>query len=91
MKAGVRKPLWTGAALLSGLLLVAVAIPLSASAQTPHTPPPIEETPPTEAGLGACDETIKVGVLNDDFNTLPEDMLKRKGNGGLATNCILDN
>lgn len=54
--------------------------------------PPATETPPSEAGLGACDNSMRVGVLNDDWNTLPEDLVKRHGNGGfeasIVTNCI---
>ena len=82
--------LLVGTALLCGLLLpFAVALPRYAHAQTP----PIEETPPTEAGLGAYDDTMKLGVLDDDFNTLPEDLVKPQGSGGfealIPTNYIL--
>lgn len=63
----------------------------TASPVTTATPPP-NETEPTEDGLGECDDTMRLGVLNDDFNTLPEDLVKREGNGGfealIVTNCI---
>ena len=75
-------------AVVGALLLLGVILPSGVEAQVP----PIEETLPSETGLGHCDDTMKVGVLNDDFNTLPEDLVSRHGNGGfealITTNCI---
>ena len=78
------------AAALALVFLLRYSTP--AIAQTPPPIPPAQETVPTEDGLGECDATMRVGVLNDDFNTLPEDLVKREGNGGfeafIVTNCI---
>lgn len=77
-----------GAVLLVALFVLFAIEPHTAAAQTP----PAEETEPTKTGLGDCDNTMRVGVLNDDFNTLPEDLVTRHGNGGfeavIVTNCI---
>ena len=68
------------------------ATPTASATPAPVAAPPAQETPPTEGGLGECDGSMRVGVLNDDFNTLPEDLVKREGNGGfeafIVTNCI---
>ena len=74
-----------------GLFTLAVAFAVNAGGASAQAPP-ATETPPTAAGLGACDNSMRVGVLNDDWNTLPEDLVKRHGNGGfeasIITNCI---
>ena len=82
-------------ALLALLLVVYLAFSSAVMAQAPPPEPPEDigiETPPTDAGLGPCDTDMIVGVLNDDWNTLPEDLVKRSGNGGfealIVTNCI---
>ena len=81
------------AALLLVALFVVLAVDVATvHGQTPPPTPPAEETPPTAGGLGNCDNAMRVGVLNDDFNTLPEDLVTRHGNGGfeaaIVTNCI---
>lgn len=58
-------------------------------AQTPPPPAPVE-TAPTPEGLGDCAEGMKVQVLNDAFNALPEDQSKRNGNGGFETFVVLN-
>ena len=76
---------------LVGLLAVTVLLAVRAGGIEAQEPPPAAETPATEAGLGPCRDTMRVGVLNDDWNTLPEDLVKRHGNGGfkatIVTNC----
>ncbi len=86
---------WLFRGLVFVLFLVAVgfgaALADEALAQTP--PPAIDppvETPPTAAGLGDCVQGMKVAVLNDAFNALPEDQSKRNGNGGFETFIVLN-
>ena len=75
-------------ALLGAVIVIAATIPTLSYAQTP--PPPPFETPAIPAGLGDCAEGVKVAVLNDAFNALPEDQSKRNGNGGFETFIVLN-
>lgn len=85
-----------GRRLVFGAILLAVCTAASwaisnevTHAQTPPPPAPVE-TAPTAEGLGDCSEGIKVQVLNDAFNALPEDQSKRNGNGGFETFVVIN-
>ena len=76
------------AILIAVFVVVLVLGPTPAEAQTPPIPP--VDTPATEGGLGPCIEGMKVDVLNDGYNALPEDQGKRNGNGGFETFIVLN-
>ncbi len=74
---------------LASVALGAVLAEVALAQEPPAVDPPVE-TPATAAGLGDCVEGMKVAVLNDAFNALPEDQSKRNGNGGFETFIVLN-